>query len=357
MVLTEQDIGAELQQQVTAAYIDKTPLNIRGGDSKAFYGRMAGGQLLDIAAHVGIISYEPTELVLSARAGTPLQSIEALLAEHGQMLAFEPPHWGQNATIGGTIACNLSGPRRAYAGSARDFLLGCHMINGKGELLHFGGEVMKNVAGYDATRLMAGALGTLGVLLDVSLKVLPVPQHELTLVRTGLNAVAALQQMHQLAGLTLPLTASAWVDGNLYLRFSGSASTIESIRQRQPGDALENDQAYWLALRELQHPFFSSDQALWRIALPQTAAQPDVHGDWLIEWGGAQRWLRSDAPAADIRTQVASLGGHATLFHGSDRTGPVFQPLPVGLWQLHQRLKYAFDPAGILNPGRLYEGL
>lgn len=357
MPLIEQDIAAELQQQVATAYLHNTPLNISGGNSKTFYGRKASGQPLEVAAHVGIISYEPTELVLTARTGTPLHSIEALLAEYGQMLPFEPPHWGENATIGGTLACNLSGPRRAYAGSARDFLLGCHMINGKGEALHFGGEVMKNVAGYDAARLMAGAMGTLGVMLDVSLKVLPKPPHDLTLVRTGLSADAALRQMHQLAGLTLPLSASAWVDGNLYLRFSGSVSTLDSVRQRQSGDVLADDQAYWQALRELQHAFFSTDLPLWRIALPQTALQPALDGDWLIEWGGAQRWLRSDAAAADIRAAVAALGGHVTLFHGGDRTGAVFQPLPAGLWQLHQRLKQAFDPAGILNPGRLYEGL
>ncbi len=357
MALNEQDISAALQQQVALAYADKTPLNICAGNTKAFYGRTATGNVLDVSGHVGIVSYEPTELVLTARAGTPLSDIESALAAHGQMLAFEPPHWGASATIGGTIACNLSGPRRVYTGSARDFLLGCHMINGKGELLHFGGEVMKNVAGYDAARLMAGAMGTLGVLLDVSLKVLPMPQHKLTLLRSGLSAADALTLMNRLAGQSLPLSASAWIDGNLYLRFSGAASTIASVQHSQQGEVLENDEDIWTAIRELQHPFFASKQPLWRVAMPQVAAQPDVAGDWLIEWGGAQRWLRSDAAAGDIRAQVSALGGHATLFHGGDRAGAMFQPLTAGIWQLHQRLKQAFDPAGILNPGRMYENL
>jgi glycolate oxidase FAD binding subunit len=357
MALNEQDISATLQQQVVQAYADKTPLNICAGNTKAFYGRAATGQVLDVSAHAGIVSYEPTELVLTARAGTPLSDIESALAVHGQMLAFEPPHWGASATIGGTIACNLSGPRRVYAGSARDFLLGCHMINGKGELLHFGGEVMKNVAGYDAARLMAGAMGTLGVLLDVSLKVLPMPQHKLTLVRSGLSVAKALSVMNQLAGQSLPLSASMWVDGDLYLRFSGAESTIAAVQHSQQGEVLLQDEAFWTAVRELQHPYFASCQPLWRIAMPQVAAQPELSGDWLIEWGGAQRWLRSDAPAELIREQVAALGGHATLFHGGDKSGAVFQPLSAGVWQLHQRLKRAFDPAGILNPGRMYENL
>jgi glycolate oxidase FAD binding subunit len=231
------------------------------------------------------------------------------------------------------------------------------MINGKGELLHFGGEVMKNVAGYDAARLMAGAMGTLGVLLDLSFKVLPKPQYKLTLVRAGISAAEALNLMNRLAGQSLPLSASAWVDGNLYLRFSGAESTIAAVQHSQQGEVMVDDENFWLSVRELQHPYFASCQPLWRIAMPQVAAQPELAGDWLIEWGGAQRWLRSDAPAELIREQVAVLGGHATLFHGGDRSGAVFQPLSAGVWQLHQRLKQAFDPAGILNPGRMYENL
>jgi glycolate oxidase FAD binding subunit len=350
------DLTATLQQQIRDAYAAITPLNIVGGNSKAFYGRQPSGSVLDVSGHSGILSYEPTELVITARAGTPLAEIETALADKGQMLPFEPPHWGDTATLGGTIACNLSGPRRPYAGAARDFVLGCHMLNGKGELLHFGGEVMKNVAGYDASRLMAGALGTLGVLLDISLKVLPAPQQELTLVQPC-TLTEALSRMNLLAGRPLPLSATAWVDGHLYLRFSGAASAVTAVGTREPGEVLAGGEVFWQHLRELALPFFDGTQSLWRIALPQAAVQPDLPGEWLIEWGGAQRWLYSDATVADVRAQVAGLGGHATLMRGGDRTGAVFQPLPAGLWQLHQRLKQAFDPAGIFNRGRMYEGL
>lgn len=349
------DLTAALQQEVQAAYAGKTPLKIVGGNSKAFYGRQTAGAVLDVSGHNGIISYEPTELVLTARAGTPLAEIEAVLAEKGQMLPFEPPHWGPNATLGGTIACNLSGPRRPYAGSARDFVLGCHVINGKGELLHFGGEVMKNVAGYDAARLMAGALGTLGVMLDIGLKVLPVPQDEMTLVQPA-SLTAALEQMNKLAGQPLPLSASAWVDGHLYLRFAGAKSAVAAVQQKVAGDVLIDAPTFWRSLRELQLPFFAGAHTLWRIALPQVAPQPHLPGDWLVEWGGAQRWLKTAEPAELVRASVAALGGHATLFYGGNGAS-VFQPLPTGLWQVHQRLKTAFDPAGILNPGRMYEKL
>lgn len=361
MASIDLDIAADLQQQVAAAYAHKTPLNIRAGNTKAFYGRAVAGEVLDVAAHVGIISYEPTELVLTARAGTPLRVIEAALAAQGQMLACEPPHLGAQATIGGTVACNLSGPRRAYAGSTRDFLLGCHVLNGKGERLHFGGEVMKNVAGYDASRLMCGALGTLGVLLDVSLKVLPVPSADMTMVLSVPDIDAALLQMNQLAGQAMPLSASAWVDGHLYLRYSGSVGTMDAIRQKQSGDVLENAAEFWRSVRELQHDYFASPRPLWRIAVPQVASQPDLAGDWLIEWGGAQRWLHTEVAADVVRAQVAALGGHATLFAGGDvnaaGSADIFQPLDAGIWRLHQRLKQAFDPANILNPGRMYEGL
>ncbi|ARU31090.1 glycolate oxidase subunit GlcE [Sulfuriferula sp. AH1] len=350
------DLTATLKQQVQAAYACTTPLQIVGGNSKAFYGRTTRGTVLDVSGHGGIISYEPTELVITARAGTPLDDIEAALAEQGQMLPFEPPHWGPAATLGGTVACNLSGPRRPYAGSARDFVLGCHMLNGKGELLHFGGEVMKNVAGYDAARLMAGALGTLGVLLDISLKVLPAPQQELTLVQPCTLA-EALMRMNRLAGQPIPLSASAWIDGQLYLRFSGAATAVAAVKAREPSEVLADAANFWRGLRELHTPFFVDAGKLWRIALPPTAAQPDLPGDWLVEWGGAQRWLKSNADVEQVRARVLASGGHATLVHGASASKAVFQPLPPVLWQLHQRLKQAFDPAGILNPGRMYEGL
>lgn len=342
-----------LQQQVVRAAADGTPLRIVGGDSKPFYGRPVDAPVLHVGGHCGVVHYEPTELVLTARTGTTLDEIEALLAEHGQMLPFEPPHRGRGATLGGTVACNFSGPRRLYAGSVRDVVLGCRTINGRGELLRFGGEVMKNVAGYDASRLMTGALGTLGVLLEISLKVLPVPQQELTLVQPC-PISEVLERMNHLSGQPLPLSALAWVDDALYLRFSGAEAAIASVQSQLDGDVLAEGKTFWRNLREHEMPFFSNTDHLWRIALPQAVPLPQLPGEWLLEWGGAQRWLKSDVPADQVRTEVAARGGHATLFHDDSAE---FHPLTDGLWQLHRRLKSAFDPAATLNPGRMYEGL
>ncbi|WP_167631383.1 glycolate oxidase subunit GlcE [Mariprofundus ferrooxydans] len=351
------DRSNELREHVAEAYARQTPLCITSSGSKAGLGRPVNAAQLEVAAHRGVTHHEPTELVLTARAGTPLAEIEQLLAAHDQMLPFEPPHLGESATLGGSIACNLSGPRRPYTGAVRDFVLGCRIINGKGEVLHFGGEVMKNVAGYDASRLMAGAQGTLGVLLDISLKVLPVPACEITMVRSC-SAAEALQQMNRLAGQPLPLSASAWVEGVLYLRFSGSDSAMLAIPGRVPGEVLGNAEArsFWLELRERQLPFFMASD-VWRIALPQAAAQPSIAGRWLLEWGGAQRWLHSDAPVDEVQTAAAALGGHATLLRRGEHPRALLHPLAPELMHVHRRLKQAFDPAGILNPGRLYEEL
>ncbi len=348
-----QDLTESLQGQVQQAHAEGTLLRLIGGDSKPFYGRPTEGMPLAVGGHSGIVHYEPSELVLTARAGTPLTEIEKLLAENGQMLGFEPPHWGEGATLGGTVACNLSGPRRPYAGAARDAVLGCRIINGKGEILRFGGEVMKNVAGYDAARLMAGALGTLGVLLDVSLKVLPLPAGELTLVEPC-TLTEALARMNALAGRPLPISATAWADGQLYLRLAGGA--VDALASGLPGEALPYAESFWHCLRERRTPFFADATPLWRIGLPQAAPQPDLPGEWLIEWGGAQRWLKGGAPTAEVRAAVSALGGHATLMTAADDE-PMFHPLSDGLWQLHRRLKAAFDPDGILNPGRMYRGL
>ena len=350
------DIANQLQQQVETAIAEKFSLNIIGGNSKALYGRQPHGEPLNVSGHSGITSYEPTELVISARAGTSLEEIEQILKNNDQMLPFEPPHYGPNATIGGTIACNLSGPRRAYSGAARDFLLGSKIINGKAEILRFGGEVMKNVAGYDVSRLMCGAMGTLGVLLEVSLKVLPRPSTEVTLVQET-SANNAIQLMNQWSTKPIPVSASAWVDGRLYVRLSGTENAIESAKQVTKGDTLENANDFWYQLREQQLPFFNTDLSLWRLSLPPTIAPISLDGPCLMEWGGGQRWLISDAPAENVFREVTSAGGHATLFAGGDRDKQVFQPLDAGLRSIHRRLKQSFDPLSIFNPGRMYEDI
>ena len=349
------DIAQPLADQVCAAVAGKTPLAILGSGSRHFLGRPVVGNPLHVSGHSGIVEYEPRELVITARAGTPLAEIEAELAAAGQMLAFEPPRFAETSTLGGVIASGLSGPRRAYCGAARDFMLGCRIINGKGEILRFGGQVMKNVAGYDVSRLMVGAYGTLGVLLEVSLKVLPKPAASLTLVREY-AADQALQRMRELAGKPLPVDASCHLDGALYLRLSGSPEAVEAARCRLGGELLEDDAAFWRQLRDLQLPFFAGGQSLWRLSLPAACPLLSLNGSWLMEWGGAQRWLMTDVDVTAVREAAEQAGGHVTLFRGEGRVD-TFHPLPAGLLALHRNLKLAFDPYGIFNPGRIYPEL
>jgi len=346
-VATDADRSGELTEAIRAA---TSPLQLLGGGTKRFYGRQIDGHALHVAGHCGIVSYEPTELVISARAGTPLAHIESTLARSNQMLGFEPPRFGEAATLGGTVACGLSGPRRPYAGSARDFVLGVKIVNGKGERLAFGGQVMKNVAGYDVSRLMVGALGTLGLLLEISLKVLPQPERELTL-GYALPLGEALARIASWSGKPLPLSAACHVNDTLYIRLSGSDSAVAAARAALGGEEIPRGTDFWTELREHRLPFFREDEPLWRVSVPP-AAHLSIAGDWLIDWGGAQRWLKTSLPATEIWRAAEHAGGHATLFRGGDRAGEVFHPLSPVLARLHRNLKHAFDPAGILNPGR-----
>ena len=348
------DITEALRERVLAAAVDKQPLRIRGGGTKDFYGNPPEGEPLETAGHAGIVAYEPTELVVTVRAGTRLAELEAALAEQGQMLAFEPPHFG-DATVGGCVAAGLSGPRRATAGAARDYVLGVKLLSGSGEILNFGGQVMKNVAGYDVSRLMTGAMGTLGLLLEVSLKVLPKPHAEATL-RLELPQDKAIEAINRWGGQPLPLSATCWNDGLLSVRLSGARAAVAAARERIGGEAVAGAEGFWHALREQQDGFFSGEAALWRLSLPSKAAPLNLPGSPLIEWGGAQRWLKSDAPAAVLREAAARAGGHATLFRGGDKSMGVFQPLPEPLLLIHRNLKRTFDPQGLFNPGRLHSG-
>jgi len=344
------DLSRPLAEAVRAAAEKSQPLAIAGGNTKRFYGRRAEGTVLDVSGHRGVVSYEPTELVITARAGTPLIDIEQTLAAQGQMLGFEPPHFAAGATLGGTIACGFSGPRRLHVGAARDFVLGTTIVNGRGEILRFGGEVMKNVAGYDVSRLMVGALGTLGVILDVSLKLLPLPAHELTLA-FAFDAATALRNMNAWAREALPITGACHARETLYVRLSGSQAAVRSARGHLGGE--ETDGGFWRELRDHRLDFFGSAAPLWRLAVPPAAPILPLRGSWLLDWGGAQRWLTSAAPADEIRQAAARVGGHATLFRGGDRTGEVFQPPAPALATIQRNIKRAFDPAGVLNVGRL----
>ena len=343
---------------IRAAADAKRPLNICGSGSKAFYGNTASGDPLDVTAYRGIIEYEPTELVITARAGTPLAEIEAAMRDKGQMLGFEPPHFGTAGTLGGCIATGLSGPRRPYAGSARDFALGVRLLDGRGTDLRFGGQVMKNVAGYDVSRLITGSMGTLGVILEVSLKALPLPPAETTLCREQ-TQTEALALMNEWAGKPLPITATCHVDGRLYVRLAGATPAVQSAAAKLGGESVADGVTFWQNLRDQRNAFFSGTAPLWRLSLQSTAPELQLTGNQLIEWGGALRWLRSDADAMSIRKAARSHDGHATRFRGGQsqngeaRTG-AFHPLPSAMLKLHKRVKLAMDPAGILNPGRLY---
>lgn len=346
---------SSLAEVVRTAAASGTALCIRGGGTKDFYGNEPRGEPLATGALRGIVAYEPSELYVTARAGTPLAEVEAALAGEGQVLPFEPPHFGAAATVGGCVAAGLAGPRRAShgtaCGSVRDFVLGARLLDGRGRLLGFGGTVMKNVAGYDVARLLAGSLGILGVITEVTLKVLPRPVQETTL-RLGLDEAKALEALNAWGGRPLPLSASAWHDGVLHLRLSGAPAAIAAARSEIGGEEAEGA-AFWESVREQRHAFFAGGAPLWRVSVPSTAAPVGIEGAQLIEWGGALRWLRTHRPAAELRARAAELGGHATLFRGGDRSQGVFTPLPPALLDIHRRLKAEFDPAGILNPSRL----
>jgi glycolate oxidase FAD binding subunit len=364
-----------LTDQIKAAAAAATPLRIRAGGTKDFYGNaVADGAILDPRPLQGVVTYEPTELVITVRAGTPLAELENALAEQGQMLPFEPPHFdgegAAGATIGGAVASGLAGPRRASYGptygGVRDFMLGATLLDGRGQLLRFGGTVMKNVAGYDMARALAGSLGILGVLTELSIKVLPRPVTETTL-RMHMSQDEALDRMNHWGGQPLPISATTWVDDLLFLRLSGAAAAVDAaaLRMKLDHDADVVDEegalALWRGVRDQRHRFFSPDDLepfpLWRLSLPSTAESLRLPGTQLIEWGGALRWLRSEASPEEVRRHAAALGGHATLFRGGSaqvRAAGAFTALPAPVARIHQRLKAEFDPAGIFNRGRMY---
>ena len=377
------DMTALMATRVRQAAQTGTPLRIRGGGSKDFYGQSLSGDVLDMAAYSGVVSYEPSELVVTVRAGTPLAELEALLAGQGQCLPFEPPHFGPDATVGGMVASGLNGPARASSGAVRDFLLGVVLLNGQGECLTFGGQVMKNVAGYDVSRLMAGAMGTLGALLEVSLKVQPIAPAEATL-RCNLPQQKALDLLNRWGGQPLPLNASCWVHDDdvspaqdvLWVRLRGAVAAVDAACPRMMADVhaaggqafvMENAQASadWNACREQTLPFFaqapSPDACLWRLSVPQTTPALDLPFAQLIEWHGGLRWLWAPASsAAQLRQLAGQAGGHATLFRRAAGTPldtsvvtPVFTPLSPVQARIQRELKKQFDPAGVFNPGRM----
>jgi glycolate oxidase FAD binding subunit len=348
-----------LSAQIRSAAADHRALRVRAGGTKDFYGNPPRGAVLDPRVASGIVTYEPSELSIAARCGTPLAEVETALDAAGQMLAFEPPYFGEGATIGGCIASGLAGPRRAAQGycygGVRDFVLGAKLLDGRGQLLSFGGMVMKNVAGYDLARLLTGSLGVLGVIVEVALKVVPRPKLETTL-QIPMEETAALAQLNDWGGQPWPISASAWQHDTLSLRLSGSVAAVAAARSKLAGNALDGSaaRAFWRDIREHTEPFFAGTAPLWRLSLPSTAGPVALGSEQLIEWGGALRWIRSSRTAAEIRARAQSLGGHATLFRGGQRAEGVFTPLSPAILAIHQRLRSQFDPAGIFDAQRLY---
>jgi glycolate oxidase FAD binding subunit len=363
--------GAALQrvvEQVRAARADGAHLALRGGGTKAFYGEPfePGARELNLRELSGISAYEPSELVVTVQAGTPLAELEAALAERGQSLPFEPPRFGPSGTVGGMVAAGLAGPARAVVGGVRDYVLGATLLDGRAELLSFGGTVMKNVAGYDVARALAGSLGVLGVVCEVSLKVLPRPAATLTL-RQELPQDVALRHLNEWGGRPLPINASAWWDGTLVLRLAGARAAVEAAAQALGGEVVDTALAdtFWTGLRDHTDEFFAGAQravaggaTLWRLSLPSTAPALALPGELLVEWGGAQRWLCTAAPAAGVREAAAAAGGHAVRFRAppGDAT-PVFAALSPPLLRIHHELKRAMDPDRVFNRGRLVPGL
>ena len=341
----------QLSEIIREAAAEQSLLRIRGSGAKDFYGLALIGEVLDTRAMTGIVDYEPTELVMTARAGTPLREVEQALAQRGQMLAFEPPHFGPDATLGGCIGCGFSGPRRAAMGSARDFVLGVRMLNASGEELRFGGQVMKNVAGYDLSRLMTGSFGTLGVLTEISLKVLPLPEREITLL-FELDETQAIASMNKWAGKPLPISATCHFDDALYVRLSGSAPGLAGAQAKLGGETVADGAALWHSIREQSHPAFENAPALWRFSVKSTAA-PLALGPQIMEWNASLRWVAADLDPAKAFDMAHKAGGHATLFRGGNKRHGI-QQFSSTLLAVHKKLKRALDPQGIFGPGRIH---
>jgi len=340
----------QFQETIRSAAAGKTALRIRGSGSKDFYGVSLDGEVLDTRDYSGVVEYDPTELVFTARAGTPLREVEATLAENGQMLPFEPPHFGPDATFGGCIGSGFSGPRRAYMGATRDFVLGVRSLNSAGEDLQFGGQVMKNVAGYDVSRLMTGSFGTLGLMLDMSVKVLPIPEDEQTL-RLEMNEAAAIEAMNRWAGQPLPLSATCFVGKSLYVRVSGAASAVAAARKQLGGETIDGA-PFWHSVREQTHPFFTDARSVWRLSMKSTTA-PLALGPTLIEWNGSLRWISGNGELDRMHAAASKAGGYATRFRSETRPAAI-QELPPAMVTLHKKIKQALDPEGIFGPRRIH---
>jgi glycolate oxidase FAD binding subunit len=352
--IADLNIETDLTEQIGAVAATGGALEIVGNGSKRFYGEALDALAIEVSAHSGVIDYDPAELVITLRAGCRLREVEALLAQHRQMFAFEPPHFAADASIGGMVASGLAGPRRGFAGSIRDYVLGAKMIDGRGEILQFGGRVIKNVAGFDLSRVLVGSLGTLGVILEVSIRVMPMHPLETTLAFEHGSADAHIQWINELGSQPYPISASVWHAGHSRLRLSGSEQGVRHAITELGGDEIEFD---WNELREQSHEFFVEGEPLTRVALPPAKLDLLQDESQLIEWGGAQRWLCGEVDIGNLRERLESEAGSVCAFRGHAADVPVFQPLAPAMLKLQRNIKSSFDPAGIFNVGRIYQGL
>ena len=356
----------QIQSAVHSAKSENRQLAVVGGGSKSFYGREIAGEPLSMSVYSGIIEYQPTELVITAKSGTPIETINRILEENNQKLGFEPPVFGSSSTLGGVIAAGLSGPARPYSGGIQDFVLGVKILSGNGEVLNFGGKVIKNVAGFDVSRLMVGAMGCLGVLLEISLKVVPIPEVEKTVCIVQPEISDAIAMMNSLAARPVPISAAAWVEGMTRIRLSGSEKGVQSALNSICGAFSPSEQdieadSFWQGLQNLTHSFFDNQNMLYRASVkPSTGALYDDQGT-LVDWGGAVRWycLANDDQNAknNLSEAVTNAGGHLEIFRNGDRSREVMAPVKPPIMQLQKRLKAMFDPGRILNPGRMYQEL
>jgi glycolate oxidase FAD binding subunit len=347
---------ADLQDRVRGAIASQRPICIVGGDSKRFLGRGQQGDPIDMKDYSGVVDYQPSELVITVRAGTTISELQDVLAAENQVLAGEPPEFDGKATVGGTLACNLSGPSRPWSGSIRDHVLGVRIINGKAQHLRFGGQVMKNVAGYDVSRLMAGAMGTLGILTEVTLKVMPRPEATIT-VRRPLGAADSLGAMNEICRAPLPVTGACWYRGEMRVRLAGLASVIGPAAERIEGSRADEDDTFWPRLREMDLPFFATARDLWCISLRSTHEHFEQDEDWLIDWRGARRWLAASRDRDALHARVRDAGAELWQLRGAANGADVFPERGAAYRNMLLRLKQALDPGGIFNPGRLYSWL
>ncbi len=358
------DISKHLQTQVQQAYAERQNLDIQNANTKNFLGYKVQGQTLNIQEHQGIIDYQPTELTLKARAGTSLQEINELLAKHQQKMGFNPPQFSRDSTLGGTVACQQSGPQAPFNGSVRDAILGIRILDGQGNILKFGGQVMKNVAGYDVSRFMSGSFGTLGILLDITFRLHPTPIKQITLSR-DIDSAPALEILSDWIRQSVPISAACHVDQQLMIELTGTEKSLQQYSALQDVRAIDHDlaQEFWSSVRDHRHPFFRTlalSQNLWRIIVPATTTPSTLSGDWFYDWAGSQRWFITEEPAEKIRAWTKQASGYATLFRAGDpQLVPphIFEPLPTALSSLHQRIKSRFDPGLILNRGKMYPEL